>query len=791
MNESDTRAKLITPALHAAGWPEKGDWIAREETAGAVHIIGAGGRRGKKRIDYVLRVLVRGAMIPVALIEAKAEDQPPDAGLEQAKHYGRLHHVPIVYSSNGRQFVEYNLRTGSTSRPQQMTRFPDWETVRDRFLETQQLDFTAKSSTPLLQPHREGDRYYQRAAVRAALEHIARGENRALLSLATGTGKTRIAVTILKALSDSGQLRRALFVCDRKELRQQALAALHQVFNDDAAAATTRNPEKNARVVAATYQTLGIDDADDPDADQAFHRRHYPDDYFSHIIIDEAHRSGWGKWRAILDRNPNAVHIGLTATPRRLDVSDHDRDDAEEALLRDNHVYFGEPVYEYGIAQGMADGYLAAMRLERRTVVTAGLVERDEGVQRDLLKAKRYSDALTGHAVTESELRERYDAGALERALLLPDRVERMAADLFAHLLNTGGANGPHQKTLVFCNTVDHARKVAAALGNRYAEWAAKEGRQPVEPYAFVCTGETGGDLLPMFKANAARAYIACTVDLISTGVDVPRLRNVVFFRYLKSPILFHQMLGRGTRIDPASGKLHFTVYDYTNASRLLEQSLRQRAGQQQPVEDDEAETTAPQTIFTAEGVDVCIEDDGAVIMVADAAGRLQRVPVDEYRRRIAARLLEDIPTLDEFRERWIAPERRSALLDSVASGGLNPDAYRAAADLAPCDLYDVLASAAWDETPRTRIARADHLEEVEVEWLEAQGERAAPVLGALARQFGLGGSEALESGRLFEANQVKAAGGLPALQSSGRKPLELITELKRRLLAADREWAL
>ena len=784
MTEADTRAKLITPALHHANWPE--EWITREETAGAVHIVGGGGRRGPKRIDYVLRVRIQGAMIPVALIEAKAEDHLPHAGLEQAKNYGRLHHVPLVYSSNGHQFVEHDLTTGQTGQPQTMSKFPGWENVRDRYLTLRQLDLSADDAKPLLRPTRDGDRYYQRAAVRAVLEHITTGHNRALLSLATGTGKTRIAVSILSALSESGQLKRALFVCDRKELRQQALAALHNVFGDDAAAATTKNPEKNARVVVTTYQTLGIDNDDNPEAEQSFHRQHYEDDYFSHIVIDEAHRSGWGKWRAILDRNPNAVQIGLTATPRILDVGE--RDAAEDELLRDNHRYFGEPVYEYGIAQGMADGYLAAMRLEQRTIITAGLVEREEGVERDQLNADYYRDAVTGHTVSESELRERYEAGTLEQSLLLPDRVQRMSADLFTHLLRTGG---PHQKTLIFCNTVEHARRVTAALGNLYAKWIAETGERNAEPFAFVCTGEEGSELLQLFKANSARAFIACTVDLISTGVDVPRLQNVAFFRYLKSPILFHQMLGRGTRIDPASGKLHFTVYDYTNASRLLEQPLRQRIGPEEPAEPEATEPAEPQTIFQAEGVDVRIEDDGAVIMVAHADGKLERVPVEQYRERIAKRLLDDIPSLDDFRERWIAPMKREPLMEQLANAGLNPDAYRAAADLGECDIYDVLASATWSETARTRVERADRLDEVEVEWLEAQGEPAAAVLGALTRQFGRGGTDALESDNLFRTDQVRKAGGIAALRSDGRKPLELITELKRRLLVSDREWLL
>ncbi|MCY4620146.1 MAG: DEAD/DEAH box helicase family protein [Chloroflexi bacterium] len=784
LNESDTRAKLIDPALHAAGWTEA--MIAREQTPGPVHIVGGGGRRGKKRMDYVLQVLMQSTMIPVAVVEAKSDDQMPDAGLEQAKSYARLHHVPLAYSSNGHQFIEHNLETGATTKSQPMSMFPNWEDVRDKFLSSRKLDLKQDAAKPLLQLTRDGDRYYQRAAVRAVLEHIAKGHNRALLSLATGTGKTWIAVSLLKALSGGGHLKRALFVCDRKELRQQALAALHQVFGDDAATVTTKNPEKNARVVVSTYQTLGIDEEDDPDAEKSFHRLHYPDDYFSHIIIDEAHRSGWGKWRAILDRNPNAIQIGLTATPRVLEVGE--RDVEEDKLLRDNHRYFGEPVYEYGIAQAMNDGFLAAMHLEQRTMITAGQVEREEGVEPEQLGAHAIRDAKTGEQVSVAELRPHYEAGALEQAILLHDRIDAMCADLFDHLLRTGG---PKQKTLIFCVTVEHARRVAAAIGNRYATWANEQEQSRVEPYAFVCTGEEGSELLQLFKANAARAFVACTVDLISTGVDVPRLQNVVFFRYLKSPILFHQMLGRGTRIDDRTNKLHFTVYDYTNASRLLDQPLKQRLGPEEAAELEPTESTEPQRIYEVEGVEVRIEDDGAVLMVPNSSGQLEPVPIEQYRERIAKRLLDDIPSLDDFRERWIDYDRRHELMASVISADLSPDAYGAAADLQECDLYDVLASAAWNETARTRIERADRLEEVEVEWLEAQGSPAAAVLGALTRQFGRGGTDALERESLFRTDQVREAGGIQALRVDGRKPAEVIIEFKRRLLASDREWLL
>ena len=767
LNESDTRAKLINPALHGRGWTEP--LIKREQTPGRITIVGAGGRRGPRRYtDYLLHArLEGGGKLPIAVLEAKAEAYPPDHGLEQAKQDARLHHVPFAFAANGHQFVEHEFATGRTTKPAPLTEFPTWEDLLRRW----DVDLARKEAAPLLRPQRERDRPYQYAAVRAVTERIARGEKRALLSLATGTGKTRIAVSLLRALRDSGQLRRALFVCDRKELRQQALAALHNEFGADAAAATTRNPEKNARVVVATYQTLGIDD----EGDASYLTRHYPANYFSHIIIDECHRSAWGKWSAVLERNPDAVHVGLTATPRTYEyVGDpDDLDTADDIrITRDNHEYFGEPVYEYSIARAMDDGWLAAMKLVRSSIITAGRIEREEDIERDDLLRASVRDRPTGAPARVEEMRERYGSGSLDKDLHIEERVEEMCHDLFRQLLETGD---PHQKTLIFCAGDAHADAVARAMGNRYAEWAEANGVRPVDPYAFKCTGASEAAHLSDFKGAASRAFIACTVDLITTGVDVPRLRNVVFFRYLKSPILFHQMLGRGTRIHAESGKLHFTVYDYTNASRLLDASLAQRPRADSEREPDDGEPRDPPRVFEAEGVEVRIEPEGAVVMVPDGA-TLRRVTLDDYRDDIARRILAEVDGIDAFRERWIAPTERAAMLDRLPQGEASADILRAASGLDDgCDGYDVLANALFGETPRMRLERADRFEEAED----------APILRAIARQFGYGGTHALEGLMLFQTPGVREAGGLSEFEASGLP----MPDLKRRVLATDEEW--
>ena len=331
LSESDTRAKLIDPAIHARGWTE--DLIRREETAGAIEIIdGKPRKQAKGRVDYTLRVKVNPETQPItlALIEAKAENFPPTHGLEQGKAYAaskRLN-VPFVFSSNGHLFVEFDRLTGKTTRPLPLSEFPTPEVLRERYETSMEFKLTDNAAAPLLARYAGGEatrRYYQDAAIRAVFEKIARcdktGEaKRALLSLATGSGKTFIAVNSLKRIADVGQLKRALFVCDRDELRAQGLGALQNVFGSEAAEvyreSDGKNHARNARIHVATYQTLNIDT---DEADSNFLTTHYPENYFSHIVIDECHRSAWGKWSQVLRRNSEAVQIGLTATPRQLE----------------------------------------------------------------------------------------------------------------------------------------------------------------------------------------------------------------------------------------------------------------------------------------------------------------------------------------------------------------------------------------------------------------------------------------------------------------------------------------
>jgi type I restriction enzyme R subunit len=390
LDEAETRVRLIDPALHARGWTE--ELIKREETLGTIEIVdGRPRRQTHGRTDYTLRVKVAPDSQPVAvaILEAKSEAKHPSYGLEQAREYGRVCrrlHVPFLLATNGHLWVLHDARTGkATSTPQAMATFPTPDEMRAAYEDAVDIDLTSTPARPLVVPYQRGEasrRYYQDAAIRAVLEKLARGEKRALLSLATGSGKTFIAVNLLRKIADAGQLRRALFVCDRDELRRQGLLHFQNAFGNDAAAATGDDPQRNARIVIATYQTLDIDS---DDADASFLIANYPVDYFSHIIIDECHRSAWGKWSTVLTRNAAAVQIGLTATPRQLDYPRSAAARADEDISGDNVRHFGEPVYEYDIGQGIEDGYLAACEIVRRDIFLedSPFTERETGLERD------------------------------------------------------------------------------------------------------------------------------------------------------------------------------------------------------------------------------------------------------------------------------------------------------------------------------------------------------------------------------------------------------------------------
>src|SRR5438552_4434866 len=438
-NEAQTRFELIDPMLiDHCGWRRED--IRVEQTAAQIDIVrGKGYRRPAGRADYLLcRPLAEGGeTIPLAILEAKHEGLPAEHGLQEGRRYrlGKLHHVPFVFSSNGHQFVEFDEILGVTSEARPLTEFPKPTDLLERYLATRNLNPASPSAAMLTTPYEKGReflRYYQDAAIRAALEQllhqIETGKSRrVMLPLATGAGKTRLAAALLRKLFDAGRIGKALFVCDRTELRDNGLTDFQAAFGTDAAEVDTRNPQKNARVLIATYQTL---DFSSGGKDAKFFLEHYPPDFFDVIVIDECHRSAWGEWHLILESNRNAIQVGLTATPRHIRVRKIEDEETKKGVeedkrkLADNYNYFGEPPYEYSYMQGVEDGYLAPADIEQYDIYhdEKDQSERVRGIYRADVADKQLTNALTGAAVTAESVAPKSEGGSLDARLIMPER---------------------------------------------------------------------------------------------------------------------------------------------------------------------------------------------------------------------------------------------------------------------------------------------------------------------------------------------------------------------------------
>ncbi|MGQ0602347.1 MAG: type I restriction-modification enzyme R subunit C-terminal domain-containing protein, partial [Anaerolineales bacterium] len=357
------------------------------------------------------------------------------------------------------------------------------------------------------------------------------------------------------------------------------------------------------------------------------------------------------------------------------------------------------------------------------------------------------------------------------------------------YLLETGG---PEQKAVIFCVRDSHADAVTNQMNNLYAAWCAANGRKRAEPYAFKCTQAGGGaNYLPDLRGSTHTHFIAATVELLSTGVDVPALQNVAFFRYMRSPISFYQMVGRGTRLNPDTGKLMFRVYDYTDATRLFGDDFFTKPTPARPrvlpvdgeYDDGGGNDHEEPLIISVEGFDVHVTTTGKYV-VTMKDGKAQAMPVEEYKALLAERLRVEAPTLEAFRKQWIEARARRALVQRLVTAGFSPSLVRAVDGMGEYDLFDVLGRVAYQLPPQTRRQRFESFRVAERLWLGYFLEPARNTLLAIAQQFARSGVESLESPELFETTLVKKAGGLRALKDEG-PPLELLRETKARLFAA------
>jgi type I restriction enzyme R subunit len=800
MNEADTRYHLIDPLLRAKGYVSR-DQITLETilTPAPVEPTGARGRRrkGPGRTDYLLCVRI-GEMpksLPVAVLEAKKEGEDPLKGMQQAKSYAdcQRFEVKYVFSTNGHRYGEFDYFTKFQGGPFPFTDFLPHQDLTARYAKDTGIDMARPEAAMLFQadsPAWSLSRYYQDAAIRAAFEKIlidqqASNAPRVLLTLATGAGKTVIATNLLWRLSQAGQLPKpALFLCDRDELREQAYTRLKAAFGDNARIVTTErgvNAAQNARIHIATYQTLGLDDEE---GFASFLTEHYGEDAFSVIIIDECHRSAWGRWSEVLRRNPNAIHIGLTATPRKLEESQNANAEDRE-ITANNRKYFGEPVYEYTLIEAQEDGYLAACEIVKRKANIDSAVF----TKADILKAG-VRDIKTGQPLTEEDLtKSEYTGKDFDDELFIELRTPKMCQDLFKLLCGNGG---PEQKVIIFCTREIHADRVAQHMNNLYTRWCNEQEQTPKDHYAFKCMGGTnnGSDMIEPMRGSGERAFIACTVDLLEAGVDIERLNAVVFFRYLQSSIKFYQMVGRGTRIHEETQKYKFWLYDYTDVTSLFGTDFISKpsrpgdggkGGGGEGGDDGGGGDDGP-AVAEIGGQSVIINAQGRFIL-SRRDGRDTPIPVDEYRREVIERVVSEANNLDDFRALWIEAQKRRQLIDHLLGDNFSPDAIRAIDQMNDFDLYDFFGHHGYRARALKRPERGALFISHNQDWFNGMDDKAAIVLKGLGHQFAQGGTDALESQNLWEVPEIKLAGGLNALRGLG-SPVHVMHDAKSRLFA-------
>jgi type I restriction enzyme R subunit len=798
MNEADTRYHLIDPVLRGKGYVSR-EHITLETvlTPPPVEPSGPKGRRrkGPGRTDYLLCVKVDDAPkpMPVAVLEAKKEVEDPLKGMQQARGYADTlrFDVKYVFSTNGHRYGEYDRFTELINGPSPFCDFPSHPDLTARYCKDTGIDLTKTGAAMLFQADSAAwsqSRYYQDAAIRAAFEKIlldrqAGKSPRVLLTLATGAGKTIIATNLLWRLSQAGQLPKpALFLCDRDELREQAYTKLKAAFGDNARIVRTEkgcNAAANARIHVATYQTMGLDDEE---GFASFLTEHYGDDAFSVIIIDECHRSAWGKWSEVLKRNLNAIHIGLTATPRKLAESKHASAEDQE-ITANNLKYFGEPVYEYTLIQAQEDGYLAACEIiKRKASIDSRVFTKQE------ILAAKVKDIRTGKLLTEADLtKDEYTGKDFDDELFIELRTPRMCEDLFQLLCQNGG---PEQKVIIFCTREIHADRVAQHMNNLYVRWCREKKQTPKDHYAFKCMGgpNNGADMIEPMRGSGERAFVACTVDLLEAGVDIERLNAVVFFRYLQSPIKFYQMVGRGTRIHEETGKYKFWLYDYTDVTQLFGTDFITKpprpggggGGDGGDGGDVGGGGDDGPSVGEIGGQTVIVNPQGRFIL-SRRDGRDTPIPVDEYRREVIQRVLLEAHNLDEFRGLWIEAQKRRNLIDHLLGDNFSPDVIREIDQMTDFDLYDFFGHHGYHARALKRAERGARYIEKSRRWWDGAPRETGIVLAGLGHQFAQGGTDALETPALWEVPEIKLAGGLDALRALG-KPAEVMREAKGRL---------
>lgn len=796
ISEEDTKAKIIDPLLYQSGWREED--IKREFyiSKGKIIIEGNTGKRGEKRfVDYLLYYK---KAFPIAVVEAKSYFKHHAEGISKAKEYAQILDVCFAYSTNGNKVEEFDF---STNKQTTLDKFPTPEELYQRWQnitkEKKYIDISniPKEKNPFLVPlyddYQKEPRYYQLIAINKVIEAVLKGRKRILLTLATGTGKTYVASQIVWKLWKSGWVKKVLYLTDRAEVLRDQAYNMFGVFGDARAKVMEGKVPKERDIYFATYQTLYT----------IYNNRRlyqeYEPNFFDMVIIDECHRSGWNRWYEILEYFKDAIHFGMTATPKREDNID-------------NYRYFGEPVYEYNIEQGIEDGYLANYLVQRifTNIDKEGLKLEEAAIQ----GAEIYIPSETD----EVKLRKIYETPQFEKEITLPDRTKRICQKLCELLERYGNMD----KTIIYCVDCEHAEEVKKEIQNHfsslnYSNYAVR----------IVSEDEEGIRELINFRDSEKQIpVVVTTVDLLTTGVDIPSVKNIIFLRSISSVVLFNQILGRGTRIDESSGKLFFRVIDFTGATRLFDELIRPREipiielegpfnyfykaqifdaetgeclsevratlilrphemiiknsdnngiiffeklpqnelklilekpgynkkeKKIKPTSDFQQVDTIPlskekkpRVKIEVRGIQVYIETEEEILI--EAGGK--RLTKAEYKEYSKNEILKRKITLKDLREIWVNDENRKSFLKELLDLGISPEVISSVIlKRSDIDGFDVLAYIAFDAPIITRDERAQALLEFKREFINSFGKEGREIILDLIEQYRIGGIEELK----------------------------------------------
>jgi type I restriction enzyme, R subunit len=788
LSERDICSKFITPAIIDAGWNIHTQLLEEVSfTDGKIYVRGKLTSRGeRKRADYILYYKPN---IPIAIIEAKDNKHSVRSGIQQALDYAKILDIPCVFSSNGDGFLFHDRTANDESIETELAinDFPSPEALWEKYKKYKGITTpTAEkivSQDYFFDGTNRKPRYYQQIAINRTVEAIAKGQNRILLVMATGTGKTYTAFQIIHRLWKSGAKKRILFLADRNALIDQTRRNDFKHFKDKMTVVKHRMIDKSYEIYLALYQGLSGSD------DDANVYKQFSPDFFDLIVVDECHRgsaSDDSAWREILTYFKNATHIGLTATPK-------------ETKETSNTDYFGEPIYTYTLKQGIDDGFLAPYQ-----VVRVGIDVDYDGWRPEQGKTDKQGKEIEDRV---------YNRKDFDRKLVIEERTDLVAKKVTEFLKGYDR----FAKTIIFCTDIDHAERMRTAIAKYNADLVAENYK-----YVMQITGDNdeGKRELDNFISPEERyPVIATTSELMTTGVDAQTCKVIVLDSEIRSMTKFKQIIGRGTRINEEYDKLYFTILDFRNVTDLFADKefdgdpIRVKpVGENDDLslviideEDDKLivldELTGEEIVFEkatirypdgskpdgtwiskptdgyrekiyVNGVDVSILVSRE--MYFDQHGKPITVSLKDYTKEI---IKGQYASLNDFLTRWKQSERKEALITELQEQGVMIDALYDAVDR-KVDLFDLICHIAYDQPPLTRQERANNVKKRN--YFTKYGDQAKKVLEALLDKYADEGISNMESIEVLRINPFDTFGS----------PIEIINEFgsKDKYLQAVRE---